>query len=75
MVSPIDRFSDEFDKVKEEGKWISDELDWLWTHDVIDFWEIVGFMIGGFYDDGMSYDKALVLMKRDGWANWMSYST
>lgn len=74
-VSPIDRFAEEFDKAMEEGRWFEEEADWLWTVGVVDFWEIVSFAIGGFYDDGMSYDKALVLLKRDGWSDFMSYET
>lgn len=73
MVSPIDRFAEEFNKAVEEGRWFMDDADFIWTRGVVDYWEIIQFMVGGFYDDGMSYDKALVLVKRDGWSDFMSY--
>jgi len=75
MVSPVDRFAEEFNKAVEEGRWLTDEVDWIWTRDVIDFWEIISMMIGGWKDEGMSYDKAIVLMKRDHWTDYMSFST
>ena len=75
IVSPLDRFADEFNKAVDEERWFSKEADWLWTVGVVDFWEIVSFAIGGFYDNGMSYDKALILLKRDGWNDYISFTT
>jgi hypothetical protein len=75
MISPIDLFAEEFNKAVDEERWFEGEADWLWTVGVIDWWEIMVYAIQGFSDEGKSYDKAMILLKRDGWTDYISYQT
>jgi len=60
-VSFKDRLEEEIDDAEDKLKKTNDLVSWWWTES-LDFWEIIFYMSYGFFDNGKSFDKGIMML-------------
>jgi len=60
IISPVDRFADEFNESVEEIKWAGMEAGW-WYGEALDLGDVIRMAFSNFNDNGESFRKSYAL--------------